>query len=122
MVKKFDLIAEKVLKKYKNTSVLAFLKMDDNLETWSLLFSAPDINEDESGKERRREIFSNIAKIVVEVLPETYTEISRIGVFGHSDHLVKEVLKYKSKIYINESTKMNGNMIHEAYIAVSNSK
>lgn len=122
MVSRFEKITEAMTKEYKNTSLLAFVKLDDDQNTWTVLFSSPQINDTEEGKELRRKVFMDFSNI----LKQTYnddakTTIGRVGIFPLDVHIIEDALKFKAGTHITEPTKMNGNIVSEGYITVSRS-
>ena len=116
MVDKFKEVLAKIHEADKQVSLFAVLKMDEITDRWSIIFSAPGL-EDEK---KRRDTFVYL----VDLLPKTLTKkeaeaIARVGVFALNNHLVENLLKYKTGFEIKESTPVNGNVVHEGYVLES---
>jgi len=124
MVARFDALTDAITKKHKEASLLAFLKMDDNPDTWTMIYSSPEVKETEEGKEYRRNLFKEFAELLRESeksIAYKSSEINRVGIFQLDNHIVIDALKYKAGTHITELTKMNGNMISEGFITISKS-
>lgn len=117
MVDKLKQILAMLHEANKDVSLFAVLKIDDITDRWSILFSAPDLDN----PVKKNEAFVYLVKLLIENLTEQETEsIARVGVFPLSNHLVQELLKFKTGYVISESTPVNGNVVHEGYILESN--
>lgn len=108
---------EKVIQRLKNDGKSMWLftvfKMDEVLDKWSIIISAPWLTE-----ENRIEMFNYIVGVLREYLSEKdLSSIARLGLLQKSDHLVSELLERNSKEDLKE-TQVNGNMIHEGHILV----
>lgn len=115
MVNKFQTILRKAEQEKGEISLLAMLKMDDITNKWSILFSANWITE-----ENFRESFIFLRDVLMgELSEEERSTIARIGILPLHDHLVQELLKYKTGTKLSGSQRMNGNIIHEAEIIKS---
>ncbi len=117
MVEKFKIILNR-LKKQGEIFLFAILKMDELTDKWSVLLSAPWITE-----ENRKDIFVDVRKLIKEIMTdEEAAGIARIVIAMKDEHLVQELLEKKAGDYIGgtESVKVNGNLVHEAYILESN--
>lgn len=118
MVEKFKKILED-FKEKGGVSLFAILKMDDLTDKWSVLVCASWIDSDE----KRREAFILIRELIKKYMTnEEASNIARIGVMARDQHIVQELLENKAGEYIggNGSVKINGNVVHEAYILESN--
>lgn len=112
---KFDKILASLKKDKVDVSLFALLKMDDLVDSWSVLVSKPDLKT----LHDRRILFQTVVKLLVKHLDEEELDnIARVGAFPENDHLVSDVLKYK-KGHVTQSFKANGNFVHEAYILES---
>ena len=103
--------------KAKNKPVWLFacLKMDEFIDKWSLIISAPWINESNKDAE-----FEGILNVVKQTLnSEQLSLIARIVLLDKDDHLIQELLKKNSGDEIREE-KVNGNIIHSGFIVEAN--
>ncbi len=95
--------------------VFAVLKMDEFIDKWSFIISAPWIND--SNENTQYEAVLNIIK--QNIADEKLSSIARIVFLDKEDHLIEELLKRKSGDQIKDE-KMNGNIIHEGLVVESN--
>ena len=115
MVEKLKTILNILNKNNKAVWLFAFLKIDEFIDKWSLVISAPWVNDSNRNTE-----FQYMLNIVRENMsPEELSSIGRIVFLSKDDHLIKELLKKKSGDEIKEE-KVNGNIIHEGQIIESN--
>jgi hypothetical protein len=99
----------------KSVWLFASLKMDEFVDKWSLVFSAPWINELNKSEE-----FKNIIDILKKnIADDKLSSIARIVFLPKTDHLVEELLK-KATGYEFKEEKVNGNIIHCGVIIESN--
>lgn len=99
----------------KSVWLFASLKMDEFVDKWSLVFSAPWINELNKSEE-----FKNIIDILKEnIADDKLSSIARIVFLPKTDHLVEELLK-KTTGYEFKEEKVNGNIIHCGVVIESN--
>ncbi len=116
MVEKLKTILEKFKTDQKQVWLFAFLKMDEVIDKWSLVISAPWINES-----NRNDQFEYILKTLRENLDQSdLLSIARVAILMKTDHLAEELLMKKSGDIIHDE-QINGNMIHEGHIIESNS-
>ena len=116
MVDKFKEILTQVEKKHNKVLLFALIKMDELTNKWSVVISASWITS-----ENRKEIFKELVNIMNEKLtPEESITIARIGMFAQNENIVQELLQYKKDTHLHEKVRINGNIIHEAYILASN--
>ena len=116
MVEKIKKILTVIYEDKKEVSLLALLKMDELTDRWSIIFSAPGL-EDES---KRKEMFDYLIKLILKNLnEEDINSVARVAVFPLDNHLVQDLLKYRKDYSITESTKVNGNIVHEGFILES---
>lgn len=116
MVDKLKAILAKIHKDNKQVSLFAVLKVDDLTDRWSIIFSAPDLED----KDRRQAAFMYLVELLTTNLDDKDIHtIARVGVFPLSNHLVEDLLKYKSGYEFKDSTPVNGNTVHEGYILES---
>lgn len=117
MVEKFRQILEEIKEQKGNVYLFVILKMDEFTDKWSVILSAPWINNN-----NLRENFVFLRKIMIKSFSnEEMALIATLGVFTKDEHIIEELLKYKEGAVINEQVKINGNVIHEAHILASNS-
>ena len=115
-INNLEKVIEKLKKDNKDVWLFANLKMDEFLDKWSIIISAPWITP-----KNRVEMLSYVIKIMKEELNEKeISSIARLALLPKTEHLVSELLERKSKEPLRE-IQVNGNMIHEGYILVSNS-
>jgi hypothetical protein len=89
--------------------------MDEFLDKWTIVFSAPWSKET-----NRREVFELIRDEVIKTLDQQeVAEIARIAIFNKSEHLIEELLKFQSGVELKDQ-KINGNVVHYAKIIKSN--
>lgn len=115
MVDKFkELLAKIKSEKTKNLITLfAITKMDDITDRWTVLLCAPWA----SGKDS----FEYVKKLIIsQFSPEELSSVARIGIFDKNTSIVQGLLQYKSGSTIDDGAKINGNVIHSAYILESN--
>ena len=94
--------------------LFAILKMDEIIDRWSVIISAPWINE-----VNRKEAFSTILELLKDSLDKSdLASIARMSLLERSDYLIEELLKKKTGDLIKEE-KINGNMVHEGAIIES---
>jgi len=114
MVDKFKTILNNLEAKGPIT-LLALLKMDDILDKWIVVFCAPWSTE-----QNMAETFEFIRKEILKTLDaQEVSEIARIAIYGRSEHLIEELLKYQSGVELKDQ-KINGNLVHSANIIRSN--
>jgi len=115
MVEKLKQILAKLQSEKGLVTIFAILKMDDITNRWSIILSAPWIND-----KNTTEVFS----YVVETMKKTFTQeeantIARIGIFSEDNHLIEGLKRYSEGTIIKDE-KINGNVIHEAQILAVN--
>ncbi len=117
MVDKIKIIVEKLKEAKKPISLFAILKMDDLTDRWSVIYSAPDL-EDESV---RKKTFEYLVDLLIKNLSAAeLSEIARVGVFPLDNHLVENLMKYKKGYSFTEKPPVNGNLRHKGHIIESN--
>lgn len=117
MVEKFKQILEELKVQKGELSLFAVLKMDEFTDKWTIIVSAPWIT-----LSTKNEIFALLRKLLIKKFTsEEMATIARLGIFPKDVHIVEELLKYKEGAIINGSEKVNGNIVHEAYILASHS-
>jgi hypothetical protein len=96
--------------------LFAAFKMDDITDKWSVLVATEQVTE-----EVKREIFFKLVDLFVRHLDDDErNSIARIGMYSVQDHLVQLILNaYKTGDEITSDQKINGNVIHEGYIALA---
>lgn len=114
MVDKFKKILSALISAKGAVSVFAVMKMDDITDKWSVIICAPWT--DDNSLETFTFILDEIKK---ELSSEEVSSVARIAVFKKADHLIEELLKYKAGSEI-ENQRINGNMVHFAYVIESN--
>ncbi len=100
--------------------VFMILKMDEFVNKWSVVVSAPWITK----KSRDRDFEYIVNKFKDSFSPEESATIARLGIFQPDEHLIKLInqsIRVSTPTPIKlEETKLNGYLIHEAYIFESN--
>ena len=115
MVEDFKKILDILKEKNKPVWLFACLKMDEFIDKWSLVISAPWINESNKDAE-----FENTLNIVKQNMGnELISSIARIVLLDKDDHLIQELLKKSSGDEIKDE-KVNGNIIHSGFIVEAN--
>lgn len=119
MVEKFKNILAEILKEKGTVNVFAIIKMDEITDRWSVVFSAPWIEQKNTS-----EIFQYLRELILKYLTnEESSTIARISVFTNKAHLIQLILKSvkveNGEINLKDTT-LNGYKIHEAYIFESN--
>lgn len=113
MVDKFNNILQIIEVGKGAVTLFVILKMDEYTDKWTVIISAP-------WTDNSPEIFNYLFGIVKSNLtPEEAATIARIGIFNRDEHIVELFLNYQTGSKITEDTKLNGNLIHEAYIIKS---
>jgi hypothetical protein len=114
MVEKFKtILAQMTLEKGKVT-FFGIMKMDDLVGKWSVVLCAPWATE-----KNHDETFRYVLALTKEHLEASeLNTIARISIFLKNEHLIQLLLQFKKDAVI-ENQKVNGNMIHQAYILES---
>lgn len=101
----------------RHVILFAVLKMDEQVDKWSVLLSLDWITE-----ENRQTVFTGLITALQENLStEELDEIARIVFYRPDEHLVDMFFeKFKEGQYIKEDAKVNGNVVHEGYIITLN--
>lgn len=117
MVEKFRKILNSIEEERGDVAVFALLKMDEFVDKWTVVISASWATD-----EKRDEVFEMMrTKILNSLTAEEVGEIARIAIFTIDEHLIQELLQYKSETVI-ENKKINGNHVHHAHIIKSEEK
>lgn len=116
MVDKFKIILSKIQADKGEVYLFGLLKMDELLEKWTVLLSAPW-----SSEATKKEDFEYIRNLIMSSLDsEEVSGIARLGILPKDAHLIQLLLKYQSNTEITDETKLNGNIIHQGLIIISN--
>lgn len=114
MVEKFKTILDSIETERGTVAVFALLKMDDFIDKWTIVISAPWATD-----ENRHEVFELIRKKIIDTLtPAEVGEIARIAIYPKDEHLIQELSQYKSGAIV-ENKRINGNDVHYASIIKS---
>ena len=114
MVEKLRKILEKMINDKGPVTLFATLQMDELVDKWSVILSAPWAREGDT------EIFTYVKNSVISQLTEEeINSVARIGIFPKNAHLIELLLEYPKDSLI-EDEKVNGNLIHKAHILESN--
>lgn len=117
MVEKFKSVLEKIRATKGSVNLFAVLKMDEYTDKWTVLLSAPWITE-----QTLRDNFVYLRSVLLESFnSDEMATIAKIVVSTNDEHIVQELLKYKSNSVINGDQQINGNLVHEAYVLASES-
>lgn len=119
MVEKFKKILLEVKKNRGPVNVFAIIKMDGITDKWSVVFSAPWVEQSNAS-----EVFNYLRELLLTHLStEEMATVFRLSILSNSDHLIQLILKsvgvVNGEINLKETT-LNGYKIHEAYIFESN--
>jgi hypothetical protein len=115
MVDKIKTILGQLRAVNKPVWLAALLKMDDLVDRWTLVISAPWINE-----ENRDHEFTQIHALLKSALSqEELISIVRFGIFDKHSHLVRELMSRPTDSKLEEE-QLNGNIVHEGIILESN--
>lgn len=115
MVDKFKTILAKIQADKGEVYLFVLLKMDELVEKWTVLLSAPW-----SSEATKKEDFEYVRDLIRANLDsEEISNVARLGILPKDTHLIQLLLKYQSGS-IDSETKLNGNVIHQGYIIVSN--
>jgi len=106
-------ILEQITSERSDVSLFALLKMDELTEKWTVVLSAPWIND-----ATRDEAFYRVRDLLLANLSRDELQtIARIGIFEEKEHLIELLIeRYRTDDYIASDEKVNGNLIHEGYI------
>ena len=117
MVEKFKTILSSIELERGEVAIFALLKMDEFVDKWTVVISASWATDD-----NRPEVFEMIRKKIIDTLtPAEVAEIARISIFSIDEHLIQELLQFKTDAVI-ENRKINGNEVHSAHIIKSQAK
>lgn len=116
MVDKFKKLMDEIIATKGHVTLFAVVKMDDLTDKWSIMLAAPWADE-----AHRKEAFN----FVFRLLPKHFNDeernlIARIGIFDKSEHIIELLLQYKKGAVI-ENERINGNVVHHAYVLESDS-
>lgn len=116
MVEKFKQLITKITQEKGEVYLFAVLKMDEFTDKWSIIISAPWIQQD---------TFKESYLYLRDAINNSFTAderatIARLGIFPKTEHIVEELLKYKEGANIN-GEQINGNFIHVGHLLASNS-
>lgn len=116
MVDKFREILLKIKADKGEVYLFGLLKMDELVEKWTVLLSAPWSTE-----ATKKEDFEYIRNLIKNTLSsEEFSNVARLGILSKDAHLIQLLLRYQPDTEIANETKLNGNVVHQGYILVSN--
>ena len=115
MVEKLKKVLSKLGEQHKEVWLFALLKMDEFVDKWSIIISAPWSTEEN----RDIEFQEIIVLLNNELSEEELYSIARIVFLKKDDHLIQELMKRSSGTEL-KSEPINGNAVHEGYIIESN--
>ena len=117
MVEKFKTILSTIQQQKGEVIFFGILKMDDALDKWTVILSAPWASEATT-----KEDFEYIRNLLISTFnSEEISNIARLGILPKTSNLIQLLLKYQPNTEINADTPLNGNVIHEGHILASNS-
>lgn len=117
MVDKFRDILQTVVKEKGKVTLFAIMKVDELTDKWSVILCAPWATET-----NLQEIFGYVKNLLdSKLIPEEKATIARIGIYQKNEYVTQSLLQFTEGTSIKEDTKINGFVIHEAYILASNS-
>jgi hypothetical protein len=115
MVEKFKTILVKMIGEKGNVTFFGIMKMDDLVDKWSVILCAPWATES-----NHDETFRYVLDLIKNNLePTELNSVARISIFSKEEHLIQLLLQFKKDAVV-ENQKINGNIIHQAYILESN--
>lgn len=115
MVEKFKKIAEELKNNDVGILVLAYLKMDEISDRWSIILGVKNIAEEP----QRKKVFELLVGSIKKNLDAIeISSIARVGVFPKENHLIESLQKYKPGL-IKGPVQVNGNIVHEGEIIIS---
>lgn len=115
MLEKLKTIILKLKANNKSVWVFACLKMDESFDKWTLVISAPWVNES-----NRREEFQNIINLLKKHLnDEELNSVAGVSFLSKDSYIIEELLKRRSGSKI-KNERINGNMVYEGEILESN--
>jgi len=117
MVDKLQLVLNKFKQDGKPVWLFAVLKMDEITDRWSLVVSAPWLDNGDSFKQEYEYLIQVLKEFLTD---EELFSLARVSAVSKADHLVEELLKKQTGTSITEE-KINGNIVHEGNIIESNS-
>ena len=115
MVEKFKKILAQIVREKGSVTFFAIVKMDDLVDKWSVVLCAPWATE--ATHDATFRYILDLIKNNLEVSEQN--SIARISLFSRDEHLIQLLLQFKKDTVI-ENQKVNGNIIHQAYILESN--
>ena len=115
MVEKFKTILKEMIHEKGDVTFFGIVRMDDLVGKWSVILCAPWAKETKEGG-----AFEYVLDLIKKDMdPREAASIARISIFPKEEHLIQLLLKFKKNAVI-EDQKVNGNLIHQAYILASN--
>jgi hypothetical protein len=115
MVEKLKKVLAELNLNHKQLWLFAMLKMDEIVDKWSLIVSAPWISDDS----RSNDFEYIIGLLKKELTGEELSTIARLVLLDKDDHLVEELLKKNTGDSVKEEA-VNGNVVHDGIIIESN--
>lgn len=115
MVENLKKVLSALNQQHKEVWLFAVLKMDEFVDSWSIIISAPWI----TGQNRDTEFTGLIGILRENLTKEELSSIVRIVFLSKTDHLIEELLKKNSGVVLKDEA-VNGNKIHEGYVIESN--
>lgn len=95
-------------------NLFAILKMDDLIDKWSIVIAADWMTPD-----LYSQVFNDFAVLLQNNLDQDESNsIARLGISSTTEHLISELLKYKTGDEIPDG-KINGNTIYEGHVIKS---
>lgn len=121
ITKKFQQIYSSLKQEKGDFYVFMILKVDEYIDKWSIVVSAPWITKANQG-----ESFNLIVgKIKENLTIEESSTIARLGIFQPDEHFIKlvnESISVDTNTPVKlAGTKLNGYFVHEAYVFESKS-
>jgi len=113
LIDRFKNVLAALEEKRGKVSIFALFKMDDVTDKWTVILSAPWVNDND-----RSEIFFELRTLMLENIEQSALPlIARFGIFESKEHLIELLLEnFKAGDYIPQDRQINGNIIHEGYI------
>jgi hypothetical protein len=115
MVIELNELLKDLKNKHGNVYLFAILQMDEYVDKWTIILSAPWINTSAS----HQVIFEEIRDFLNKNLDkDELSSIARLSIMPKEEHLASELLKFAKGAEIGEQ-RVNGNMVYKGYILES---
>lgn len=114
MVEKFKQLLTVTEKEKGEVSIFGAFKMDNFTDKWSLIISAPWINNSNK-KDSFKYLFDKLNLLLTE---DERSYVARIGIFEKTSYVAEQFLQFPAGKEFKEE-QVNGFLIHEGYLFAS---